>query len=221
MAIAEKDIKLLWGRAGGRCSKPGCTEDLTALTENGGYTVGEMAHVIGRKPNARRGVPQGGADIYDNLILLCPLHHRHIDKAPEDTFPSELLHEWKRQHEETIRRAGSTQRFERFEDLKASVSRILASNKVVFSELGPRSKIALRDPSSNLCSVWDLRRLDRILPNNRKIVNLIDANIHLLPINLIEVFERFRTHAGAYERHVYHPLDSYPLYPQEFGAAFS
>src|SRR5258705_12817349 len=53
--IGILDIKLLWGRAGGRCSAPKCNEDLTTLMESGGYVIGEMAHVIGRKPSARRG----------------------------------------------------------------------------------------------------------------------------------------------------------------------
>ena len=87
MAISNVDIKILWGRAGGRCSHPECTEDLTSLVESGNYVVGEMAHVIGNKPTARRGTPEGGEDTYDNLILLCPTHHTHIDKAPEGTYP--------------------------------------------------------------------------------------------------------------------------------------
>jgi hypothetical protein len=42
MAIGSVDIKILWGRAGGRCSKPGCDEDLTALVASGNYVVGTV-----------------------------------------------------------------------------------------------------------------------------------------------------------------------------------
>lgn len=221
MAISEIDIKLLWGRAGGMCSKPDCTEDLTALVESGNYIVGEMAHVIGRKPTAKRSTPEGGPDTYNNLILLCPTHHTHIDKAPEGTFPAELLHDWKRKQEETIRSAGCTIRYVSFEELRREISRLLATNRAVFRAFGPRSDTAVTDPSSNLFSIWELRRLDRIVPNNRRILNLLDANASLIPSSNLEVAERFRVHAEAYERHVVHRLDSYPLFPTEFEQAFS
>lgn len=48
---SEKDIKLLWGRAAGRCSY--CQCDLTHIMDGlGNYHVGEMAHVIGKKKGA-------------------------------------------------------------------------------------------------------------------------------------------------------------------------
>lgn len=215
------DIKLLWGRAGGICSKPGCTEDLTALVETGAYVVGEMAHVIGRKPSARRGIPSGGGDTYENLILLCPTHHAHIDKAPHGTYPEALLHDWKSEHEKAIRTAGRTERFESFDELRRNVSRLLTSNKTIVDALGPRSEVATSDPNSNMFSIWNLRRLDRILPNNQKILNLIDANCKLLSPDATTATERFRVHAEAYEHHVYNPLDSYPQFPLEFGSVFS
>ena len=84
MAISERDVKLLWGRAGGCCSKPGCAIDLTKEVEGGDdYVIGEMAHMIARSPDGPRGRAGGGDDTYANLILLCPTHHREVDKAPE------------------------------------------------------------------------------------------------------------------------------------------
>ena len=215
------DIKLLWGRAGGICSKPGCNEDLTALVENGAYVVGEMAHVIGRKPSARRGRPKGGSDAYDNLILLCPTHHTHIDKAPEGTYPEDLLRRWKSEQEDLIRKAGSATHCSTRNDLSREIMRLLASNKAVFEALGPRSEAAVKDPMSNLFSAWQLRRLDRILPNNRKILNIIDANAKLLSAEDVRIVEQFRVHAEAYEQHVYERLDTYPTFPQVFADRFS
>ena len=139
LAINIVDVKILWGRAGGRCSKPDCGEDLTTLVERGSYVVGEMAHVIGSKPNAARGTPEGGSDTYDNLILLCPNHHTHIDKAPEGTYPVEMLHEWKKAHEEVICNAGKTIKYESYEQLRISIARILASNKAIFDSFEPLS----------------------------------------------------------------------------------
>jgi hypothetical protein len=221
MAISNLDIRLLWARAGGRCSKPDCTEDLTVLLETGNYDVGEMAHVIGRKPNAARGTSEGGSDTYNNLVLLCPTHHTHIDKAPEGTFPIEMLHEWKRTQENIISNAGKTKRFETFDQLHSAISRILASNNATFETFGPKSATAKADPSSNLFSVWELRRLDRIVPNNLLILNLIDGNEALIPSSAIPAIEKFRVHADAYQQHVIYTLDSYPLFPSEFAEIFS
>ncbi len=88
MPISEQDIKKLWGLAAGRCSKPGCGDDCVKFFGADPTIIGEMAHVIARQPKGRRGVPGGGSNSYDNLILLCPTHHTEIDKAPEGAeFP--------------------------------------------------------------------------------------------------------------------------------------
>lgn len=221
MSISNLDMKILWGRAGGRCSKPDCDEDLTALIETGNYAVGEMAHIIGNKPTAARGIPEGGADTYDNLILLCPTHHTHIDKAPEGTYTVEMLHDWKKKQEDVIKNAGKTVRFSNFSELRLAVARLLTSNKMLFDSVGPLSSIANTDLSSNAYLIWELRRADRILPNNRKILNLIDSNEQLIEnISIIKLVEEFRLHTESYEKHVYHRLDSYPLFPIKFAEVF-
>lgn len=221
MAIGSVDTKILWGRAGGRCSKPKCDEDLTSLVETGNYLVGEMAHIIGNKPTAARGTPDGGSDAYDNLILLCPTHHTHIDKSPEGTYPVELLHEWKRSHEALISSTGKTTKLNDFNQVRIAVARILASNKAIFDSVGPSSATAQADPSSNAYLIWELRRIDRILPNNQKILNILDANIELIEdMSVIRAIESFRVHAESYEKHVYHRLDSYQLFPNEFSEVF-
>ncbi len=222
MTIGSVDIKILWGRAGGRCSKPGCDEDLTSLVESGSYVVGEMAHIIGNKPTATRGIPEGGANTYDNLILLCPTHHTHIDKAPEGTYTVDMLHEWKKNHEAKISSVGKAVKLDSFMKLQKKVSRLLAKNKAIFDALGPLSEVAQSDPSSNSFLVWELRRIDRIIPNNREILNLIDANEALIQEDtIIKAIEKFRIHVESYEKHVYHRLDSYPLFPDEFAEVFS
>lgn len=71
MSISEKDIKKLWGLAAGRCSYPGCDENcLPFLDYDDPTIIGEMAHVIAKKPKGPRGQSDGGSDNYENLILL-------------------------------------------------------------------------------------------------------------------------------------------------------
>ena len=77
MTISSKDIKKLWGLAAGRCSCPGCSEACIKFFRDGDPTViGEMAHVVAKKPGGPRGVVSGGDDTYENLVLLCPTQDR-------------------------------------------------------------------------------------------------------------------------------------------------
>ncbi len=220
MGISDTDYKLLWGRAGGICSNPKCRQSLFRFLRDTTYNVGEMAHIIARKPGGPRGVPEGGADTYDNLILLCPACHRTVDKAPEGAFPPELLQRWKAEHEADIHRYGAAQKFATLPELKKFVAALLAENHLLWRKLGPQSPEAKSDLGSNLHRVWDLRKLDTIVPNNNKIIAVIDANSALLDAPATEVFLEFKLHAPAFEQNQYGRLDSYPLFPQEFAAVF-
>lgn len=76
-----------------------------------------MAHIIANKPDGPRGVAGGGDDTYDNFILLCPTHHKKIDKSPEGTFMVEEIHRWKAEHETAIEAAFAVQKFESKKDM--------------------------------------------------------------------------------------------------------
>lgn len=222
MAISEADIKLLWGRAAGMCSRPGCGVDLTSLPEGRNpYTVGEMAHVIARSAQGPRGDGKGSDNSYQNLILLCPTCHRHVDKAPDGEFEADELRRWKREHEGRIRALGAEHRFGNFDQLAMAVNSKLIENRVLWETFGPKSKIAEDDPGSNAFDIWELRRADRIVPNNRSIINMIRVNEGLLSEGQRRAFADFQAHTGAYEHHVDNPLDSYPLFPSSFEEAFS
>lgn len=194
--------------------------DLTKITGDGNYNVGEMAHVIARSASGPRGESGGGADAYDNLILLCPTCHREIDKAPTGAFPEAVLRAWKRNHEDHIRKIGLEQRYETAEELVGAVAALLAENHAIWKTLGPRSEVADRDPGSNAYALWELRRADRIVPNNRRIVNLIRANQQLLNPKQNRAFAEFVAHAEGFEEHVHNRLDYYPLFPRSFAEAF-
>jgi hypothetical protein len=221
MTISDSDTKLLWARAAGICSNPDCRADLTViLTTGDGFNIGEMAHVIARRASGPRGVVGGGPDTYDNLILLCPTCHRTIDKAPSGQYSVEKLHHWKAKHEEKIRSRGSEVRFSSTQALKEYVSRLLLENRSLWKQLGPESLTANGDPGSNLYVVWNYRKLDTIVPNNRRIINAVLANQELLSLAEYELFVSFKTHALAFEDHQFARADAYPLFPGEFAEAF-
>lgn len=103
MSILQKDIKLLWARAAGRCSFSNCkmklTQDKSSASDS--FPLGEQAHIVGENEDAPRGKSPLTVDernSYFNLILLCPTHHTLIDKDPED-YPIEKLYLMKAHHE--------------------------------------------------------------------------------------------------------------------------
>lgn len=216
MAIGEKDIKQLWGMAGGFCSNPDCRTRLAAVDEKGvSYLTGEMAHIIARQPDGPRGNGAGGNDTYQNLILLCPTCHTKIDKAP-DAFPAELLVEWKAQHEAWVDGWSAADRFTSTHDLMTLVSGLLKENRYYFDRYGPQSQIAASDPVSSAHSLWTAHRLDTLLPNNRKIANALKANSELIPDEMKGSVTRFLDHAHGFEQNAYDRLDHYEHFPEQF-----
>jgi hypothetical protein len=106
MAILDRDLKLLWGRAAGRCSicKTRVTEDKQTVAD--AFPFGENAHIVSEKPNGPRGdepILDSLRNSYLNLILLCPTCHTKIDKAPED-YSVKNLQQLKADHEKEMDR---------------------------------------------------------------------------------------------------------------------
>jgi hypothetical protein len=105
MAITDRTRKILWGRSGNLCAycRRVLVEDGTELS--GESVVGDEAHIIGEKPLAARGhlgVGRTDLDEYDNLILLCKVHHKLVDDQPEE-YPVERLREMKEAHERWVK----------------------------------------------------------------------------------------------------------------------
>ena len=103
--LSDRDACLLWGRAGGRCSNPGCRKVLFEFTAPKLVgNAGERAHIVGKKETAARGDPDRSTKLaaeLSNHILLCTGCHKMVDDAP-DAFSEELLREWKEEHEARV-----------------------------------------------------------------------------------------------------------------------
>lgn len=109
--ISSPNRYILWGKAGGRCQYRGCNKPLftDALTKSE-FNQAYIAHIIADVP----GGPRGDAiksdllkDDLTNLMLMCDVHHRLIDKNDVDGHPVELLVQMKKEHEERIERVAS------------------------------------------------------------------------------------------------------------------
>jgi hypothetical protein len=102
MGKSTKTHKMLWGRSGNRCAMPGCRrvlyEDET-LTDDASL-LGEEAYIVARSPEGPRGdspLTEEERDKYDNLILMCRIHHRIIDDQPLE-YTVDKLHKMKSDH---------------------------------------------------------------------------------------------------------------------------
>jgi len=117
MAISQRDLKLLWGRAASRCAV--CRRELTQDTAATSATllIGEHAHIVAEQEGGPRGhsiLDSDQRNSYANLILLCPTDHAIIDADPA-AFPIESLHDLKFRHElwvqQTLSEADGGRRF--------------------------------------------------------------------------------------------------------------
>lgn len=91
-------IKRLFFEAGRRCAFPGCA---VRLVDKSGAIIGEICHMRARNARGPRydpGQSEAERQGYDNLLLLCPTHHRTIDSQPE-VFSVTLLQDMKAQAE--------------------------------------------------------------------------------------------------------------------------
>lgn len=104
-AIKDVTKQRLIAAAGGRCEFAGCNALLFEhhVTKRGGY-FGNYAHIrafSGGGPRARTTGSRTWINEIDNLMLLCPTCHKHVDTEPGE-FTVAKLQAWKREHEERV-----------------------------------------------------------------------------------------------------------------------
>jgi hypothetical protein len=101
-APSRPTVKRLFALSGNRCAFPGCPTPL--VDRHTGSVVGEVCHIKGEKPSAPRyDLAQDDRDRhgFENLVLLCNVHHKVIDDGPGE-FPVDRLVTMKQQHETRI-----------------------------------------------------------------------------------------------------------------------
>lgn len=107
MSITLKTHKLIWGRSGNMCAYPDCKKQLVIdeTSTDDPSVIGQEAHIVAKKENGPRGqypLELEKRDKYDNLILLCSVHHKLIDDQ-ENEYTVEKLHDFKNKHEAWIK----------------------------------------------------------------------------------------------------------------------
>lgn len=106
MTISDKTRKLLWGHSGNRCAI--CRQELTleaSSPHDSISVVGDECHIVAREPTWTRGESELSPeqrDDYDNLILLCKVHHKVVDDQ-RHKYTVEYLKALKTAHELWVR----------------------------------------------------------------------------------------------------------------------
>ncbi len=103
--ITEKVRYLLWAKSAGRCQFDACNEPLwrdkiTQIEMN----FAEVAHIIGNSPQGPRGdatLSEEYCNDLNNLMLMCPRHHKMIDQIL-DVYSDDVLRQMKKAHEARI-----------------------------------------------------------------------------------------------------------------------
>jgi len=106
---SARTLKILWGRAAGRCAVPTCRVEL--LVDETDYdpivVIGDIAHMAAASddgPRADETLSTRERNDYDNLILLCRNCHARID-GQKHANPIALLTKLKADHEAWVRAA--------------------------------------------------------------------------------------------------------------------
>lgn len=163
-----------------------------------------MAHICAASDSGSRSNPdlteeERGA--YENLILLCPTCHTKIDKAPAD-FPDGMILQWKAKHVERIAKAFGAHEYKNRNEARLTIEPFLAENKTIFDTYGPHRE-ENQNPESELAGIWQRKVPEKILPNNRAMLMILDANRALLIEEEVSTLERFRQHVDDLEaRHL-------------------
>ncbi len=92
-------IKRLFAVSGNVCAFPSCCTPL--VDKASGKVTGKICHIKARQPGGPRYDPNQTEDErhgFDNLILMCPIHHDVID-SDEESYTVERVKQIKAKHE--------------------------------------------------------------------------------------------------------------------------
>ncbi|MCC8481829.1 HNH endonuclease [Streptomyces globisporus] len=128
MSIGSMARKVLWARSSNLCAFPKCQQELTVnlhdegskAMEAAGVPLGEEAHIVSGSKDGPRydsAYPADKVDSFENLILVCPTHHRLIDKKDGSGFSIETLRRMKAEHE-AVQRNQKSSEDKKFEEVE-------------------------------------------------------------------------------------------------------
>jgi len=211
----------LFANSGGYCQNPACNEILYKSFEANEIHIAEIAHIIsvnkGARKNSKLSPEEKGS--FDNLILLCPNCHTAIDKA-EDSFPIETILKWKDEHQQKLYLTFGIKKFESRKDAKDALEHLLRENKLIFETYGPNTEERF-NPESSTPKIWLRKIREFIIPNNRKIFELIKTNYSLLREDEKIEFDKFKLHLHDFEaKHLFSAEENGSEFPTKINEIY-
>lgn len=164
--ITERELKLVCTRSFDKCPFPNCNQLLVQHDS----IVGQIAHIVSPEENGPRADPSFPRDMLnraDNLLMLCPIHHKIVDDNDGTYTVSEL----KNMRENHIRSC--------HHDLQDAIQ------QVGFSELEPVIKHLISSPEFNPVEDYRLISIKEKLKKNK----LSDRVEHEMSLGLLKVNE--------------------------------
>lgn len=217
-AAPDQHTKLrLFAASGGYCQNPACSRTLFIDTGSARIHIAEMAHVFAASRSGPRGagkLSKAERGSFDNLILLCSTCHTIIDKAEMD-YPDQLLVEWKRDHGARLAKVFGAVHLKSRSEVLSSIDPLQQENRVIFQEYGPDLDYR-ENPESELAIAWQRRMRERIIPNNRRILAILDANRDHMTGDESRTLELFRQH--IYDLEARHVTDAVVGFQRRFPA---
>jgi hypothetical protein len=222
-ANPDQHTKLkLFADSGGYCQNPDCNTNLFLAVGVTEFHIAEMAHILSFGDNGPRSdisITKEMKGEFSNLILLCPTCHTKVDKA-EIEFPESMIINWKIHHGKKIKSIFNIKTFDNRFEARQSIVPILTQNKTIFDAYGPLSNERF-NPESEMAKIWLSKIRQHILPNNRKLIILFDANFSLLSPLEIKTIELFRQHVLDFEaRHITNEEINGLQFPQDLNQVF-
>lgn len=222
-SVPLNTVRQLWAQCGGFCQNPGCNRALFRAIDEDVVSIANVAHIIGHGSTGPRTDHELAQyidkDGINNLIMLCLDCHKVIDEL-EQKFTVEQIHTWKDSHAGRIAALFAIPNILDERQLLAEVNDLLDQNGAIFREYGPYSENVLNGEGGDGLRVWRRRCLDTILPNNQRIIGLIEKNKRnfAYPWDAYGQMLLYKMHADAFQDNCLtdQKVNDYKLFPRGF-----
>lgn len=151
--------------------------------------------------------------------MLCLECHKVVDEL-DNRFTVEEMQSWKAAHAGKITSLFSIPNIKDERELLTEVNDLLEENAALFRECGPYSENVLGGLGGDGLKIWKKRSLDTILPNNQRIIALIEGNKRNFPYPW-EIYLRmleYKIHVDAFQDNCLtdQKVNDYKLFPRGF-----
>lgn len=105
---SQKTLKVLFALSGNQCAHPECKNPVIvpATEESDALVLNQICHIYALNedgPRGKAGLTEKELNAPENLVLFCPTHHVIVD-GQHETYPADMLKEWKQTHESEMQK---------------------------------------------------------------------------------------------------------------------